>query len=526
MSMSDIGTDPGTDPDTSHLSNLRFDELDLPETVQEGIRDAGFTHCTPIQALTLPPALKGEGVAGQAHTGTGKTAAYLITAYNTLLKNEPVKLTGREGEKAAPRCLIIAPTRELVAQIHHDAEVLGAHTGLKMVVIYGGIDYDKQRSTLAAGVDILVGTPGRLIDYFKQGIYTLKGIQVAILDEADRMFDLGFIKDIRYFFHRMPPYDERQSMLFSATLDPRVMELAYEHMDIREMLAVDTGRKTASKVKQNMYHVASDEKLALLLGILKDESPERTLVFVNTRREAGWLEQRLIRADFAARALTGDVEQRKRLRYLRQFIDGEVDILIATDVASRGLHIPNVSHVINFDLPDDKEDYVHRVGRTARAGAEGTAISFCCDRYCLNLPAIQEFLNFPIPTSLPPAELFADEELVRHALGGPKGYVEREKRPKGRPGDRGGRGGGRGSDRGGRGGRSGDRGRGRGPQRRSAEGGEPPRPAKTKDKNGANPTTTAAEGAPKRKRRRRRRRGGAKAVTTPTTTPDTPKGDA
>ena len=515
--MSDTESDIGTDPDTSHLSDLRFDELDLPESVQEGIRDAGFTHCTPIQALTLPPALKGEGVAGQAHTGTGKTAAYLITAYNTLLKNEPVKLTGREGEKAAPRCLIIAPTRELVAQIHHDAEVLGAHTGLKMVVIYGGIDYDKQRSTLAAGVDILVGTPGRLIDYFKQGIYTLKGIQVAILDEADRMFDLGFIKDIRYFFHRMPPYDERQSMLFSATLDPRVMELAYEHMDIREMLAVDTGRKTASKVKQNMYHVASDEKLALLLGILKDESPERTLVFVNTRREAGWLEQRLIRADFAARALTGDVEQRKRLRYLRQFIDGEVDILIATDVASRGLHIPNVSHVINFDLPDDKEDYVHRVGRTARAGAEGTAISFCCDRYCLNLPAIQEFLNFPIPTSLPPAELFADEELVRHALGGPKGYVEREKRPKGRPGDRGGRGG-----------RSGDRGRGRGrgPQRRSAEGGEPPRPAKPKDKNGANPTATAAEGTPKRKRRRRRRRGGAKAATTPTTTPDTGKGDA
>ncbi len=219
--MSDTPSDTATD--TDHLSDRRFDDLTLPESVRQGIRDAGFTHCTPIQALTLPPALAGEGVAGQAHTGTGKTAAYLITAYNTLLTREPRKLTGREAEKAAPRCLILAPTRELVAQIHHDAEILGAHTGLKMVVVYGGIDYDKQRKTITAGCDILVGTPGRLIDYFKQGIYTLKGIQVAILDEADRMFDLGFIKDIRYFFRRMPPYDARQSMLFSATLDPRVM---------------------------------------------------------------------------------------------------------------------------------------------------------------------------------------------------------------------------------------------------------------------------------------------------------------
>ncbi len=280
------------------------------------------------------------------------------------------------------------------------------------------------------------------------------------------------------------------------------------------MLAVDTGRKTAEKVKQRMYHVASDEKLSLLLGILAKESPERTLVFVNTRREAGWLEQRLIRADFAARALTGDVEQRKRLRYLRQFIEGEVDILIATDVASRGLHIPNVSHVINFDLPDDKEDYVHRVGRTARAGAEGTAISFCCDRYCLNLPAIQEFLNFPIDTSLPPEELFADPELVRHALGGPKGYVERDKRAKGRPG-------GRGGDRGGRGGRRGDR--GRGPRHRSAESGSPPRPAQAEEGRGAKAATNPAGGPPKRKRRRRRRRRtNANAATN---APAPPKGD-
>jgi ATP-dependent RNA helicase RhlB len=408
-------TERAASPDLSHLSDVRFDSLDLPETIQQGIRDAGFTRCTPIQALTLPPALAGEGVAGQAQTGTGKTAAYLLTIYNRLLRSAPVKLTGRDASRAAPRALIVAPTRELVAQIHHDAEILGAHTGLRLTVVYGGVDYDKQRRSIADGCDILVGTPGRLIDYFKQGVYTLLGIQVAVLDEADRMFDLGFIKDIRYLFRRMPSFEERQSMLFSATLDPRVMELAYEHMDIREMLAVPAERLTAEKVRQQLYHVASNEKFSLLLGILAHEAPERTLVFVNTRREATRLEERLRRCGFAARALTGEVPQRKRMSYLRQFIEGDLAILIATDVASRGLHIPDVSHVINYDLPDDREDYVHRVGRTARAGADGDAISFCCDRYALNLVAIEEYLGHAVPSAMPGPRLFADEQAARRA---------------------------------------------------------------------------------------------------------------
>ncbi|MGD2062059.1 MAG: DEAD/DEAH box helicase [Nitrospirota bacterium] len=402
-------------PDTAHLSEVGFDSLDLPDEIQRGIRDAGFTLCTPIQALTLPPALSGEGVAGQAQTGTGKTAAYLVTVYNKLLRSRPVQLTGRDANRAAPRALIIAPTRELVAQIHADAETLGAHTGLRLTVVYGGVDYDKQRRAVADGCDILVGTPGRLIDYFKQGIYTLLGIQVAVLDEADRMFDLGFIKDIRYLLRRMPSFDKRQSMLFSATLDPRVMELAYEHMDIREMLAVPAERLTAEKVRQQLYHVATSEKFDLLLGVLAHEDPGRTLVFVNTRREATRLEERLRRCGYAARALTGEVPQRKRMSYLRQFMEGNLALLIATDVASRGLHIPDVSHVINYDLPDDKEDYVHRVGRTARAGAEGDAISFCCDRYALNLVAIEEYLGHSVPSAIPMPELFADEHAVRRA---------------------------------------------------------------------------------------------------------------
>jgi len=485
--------------DTAHLSDVRFASLDLPDEIQRGIRDAGFTLCTPIQALTLPPALAGEGVAGQAQTGTGKTAAYLITIYNKLLRSPPVKLSGRDANRAAPRALIVAPTRELVAQIHSDAAILGAHSGLRLTVVYGGVDYDKQRRAIADGCDILVGTPGRLIDYFKQGIYTLLGIQIAVLDEADRMFDLGFIKDIRYLLHRMPSFAERQSMLFSATLDPRVMELAYEHMDIREMLAVPAERLTAEKVRQQLYHVASDEKFSLLLGVLAHEGPSRTLVFVNTRREATRLEERLRRCGYAARALTGEVPQRKRMSYLRQFMTGDLALLIATDVASRGLHIPDVSHVINYDLPDDREDYVHRVGRTARAGADGDAISFCCDRYALNLVAIEEFLGHSVPSAIPAAELFAEEQVVRrtaHAAApdaepveqGEKGGEPTPKRPRAR--------------------------------RRGKTGGT--ERARVGHEQSAATGAVAAEvrAAPKKRRRRRGRRGGGESSTSGAPVPE------
>src|SRR6185437_1531343 len=283
------------------------------------------------------------------------------------------------------RALIVAPTRELAVQIHKDAEALGKHTGVKLAVVFGGTDYDKQRRTLAEGVDLLVGTPGRLIDYFKQHVFDLRHAQVVVLDEADRMFDLGFIADIRYILRRLPRPEHRQSMLFSATLSHRVLELAYEHMNNPELVRIEPDKVTIDRIRQVIYFPAMEEKIPLLVGLLRETEAHRTLVFVNTRRMAERLEQVLGANGFHAQALSGDVPQPKRLRLLREFHEGKLAVLIATDVASRGLHIPDVSHVFNFDLPQDAPDYVHRIGRTARAGAEGDAISFGCEEYAIGL---------------------------------------------------------------------------------------------------------------------------------------------
>ena len=368
----------------------------------QGIRDAGFENLTPIQALTLPHTLAGKDVAGKAQTGTGKTAAFLIATFNRLLKHpRSVKY-----DISAPRALVLAPTRELVVQIEKDAQLLGSHSGLKIHAVYGGVDYEKQRRTLSGEVDILIGTPGRLIDYLKQQVYTLKGAEVLVIDEADRMFDLGFIKDLRFIVRRLPPFDKRQSMLFSATLSHRVMELAYEHMNNPEPLEVAPDRVTADRVRQTLYHVGQHEKFNLLLGILKKEGGSRILIFSNTKRIAAILEERLVRNGYSAKALTGDVPQKQRLRTLHKFATGELNILIATDVASRGLHIEGVSHVINYDLPQDSEDYVHRIGRTARAGAEGDAISLACEEYVTNLEGIEEFIGHKIPVEWPDDSMF------------------------------------------------------------------------------------------------------------------------
>jgi len=359
----------------------------------QGVRQAGFTQCTPIQAQTLPIALAGRDVAGQAQTGTGKTAAFLIAMYQALL-SRPAS-PGRSATSV--RALIVAPTRELAVQIHRDALALGAHTGLKHSVVFGGIDYDKQRQELAAGCDVLIGTPGRLIDYFKQYVYDLRHAQVMVLDEADRMFDLGFIADIRYILRRLPPPQRRQSMLFSATLSYRVLELAYEHMNNPELVRIEPDKRTVDAVRQIIYYPSMEEKVPLLIGLLHQSEANRTLVFVNTKRGAERLESVLRANGFHAQALSGDVPQAKRLRFLRDFHEGRLAVLIATDVASRGLHIPDVSHVFNFDLPQDPADYVHRIGRTARAGAEGDAISFACEEYAVSLPEIEEYLGHKIP---------------------------------------------------------------------------------------------------------------------------------
>jgi ATP-dependent RNA helicase RhlB len=376
----------------------------------EGIRDAGFTVCTPIQAQTLPIALAGRDVAGQAQTGTGKTAAFLVALYQSLLTRPPAATRS----KTSVRALIVAPTRELAVQIHHDAEILGRHTGLKQAVVYGGVDYEKQRRQLEEGVDVLIGTPGRLIDYFKQHVFDLRHAQALVLDEADRMFDLGFIADIRYLMRRLPPPEKRQSMLFSATLSYRVLELAYEHMNNPELVRIEPDKMTVDRVRQMMYYPSMEEKVPLLVGLLRQAEARRTMIFVNTKRAAERLESTLKANGFHAQALSGDVPQNKRLRFLRDFHNGDLAVLIATDVASRGLHIPDVSHVFNFDLPQDAADYVHRIGRTARAGAEGDAISFACEEYAVSLPEIEDYLGHKIPASSIAPEILA-RELVQGA---------------------------------------------------------------------------------------------------------------
>jgi len=376
-----------------HLSELTFDSLDLVEPLMRGVKDAGFVRCTPIQAHTLPIALTGRDVAGQAQTGTGKTAAFLVAIFQRLLTHAPAP--GRSPSSV--RAIVVAPTRELAVQIHHDAEILGRHTGLKLAVVFGGVDYDKQRRQLADGVDVLIGTPGRLIDYFKQHVYDLRHAQVAVLDEADRMFDLGFIADIRFILRRLPKPEHRQAMLFSATLSHRVLELAYEHMNNPELVRIEPDKVTADRVRQAIYFPAMEEKIPLLIGLLRGTDARRTMVFVNTKRMAERLEAALIANGFSAQAITGDVPQRKRLTFLRDFHNGDLAVLIATDVASRGLHVPDVSHVFNFDLPQDAPDYVHRIGRTARAGAEGDAISFGCEEYAVGLPDIEDYIGRKIP---------------------------------------------------------------------------------------------------------------------------------
>jgi len=378
----------------NHLSDLRFDSLALHDTVQAGIRDARYEFCTPIQASTRPIALKQHDVAGQAQTGTGKTAAFLIATYERLLATEPVV----EGQRQ-PRAFMLAPTRELAVQIAKDAESLGKHTGFKVGLAFGGTGYEQQRRTIQDGIDILIGTPGRIIDYFKQGVFKLDQVEVAVLDEADRMFDLGFIKDIRYLLRRLPPPDKRLNMLFSATLSQRVMELAYEHMNEPELIQIEPDKITADRVRQAIFFPSNEDKMPLLIGLIREMGAGRIMVFVNMKREAERVESYLGANGIHAKAISGDVPQNKRLKMLMQFQAGELPVLIGTDVASRGLHIPDVQCVMNYDLPQDAEDYVHRIGRTARAGASGNAISFGCETYAISLPDIEAYIGHKIPVA-------------------------------------------------------------------------------------------------------------------------------
>jgi ATP-dependent RNA helicase RhlB len=387
-----------------HLTETRFDSFGLADSLLLGIREAGFEYCTPIQAESLPIALAGQDLAGQAQTGTGKTAAFLIATLHHLLTHP----ASESRKRNQPRTLILAPTRELAVQIYNDAQALTKHTEFTSAVVFGGTGYDQQRRQLEEGVDILIGTPGRLIDYHKQHVYDLSAIQVVVLDEADRMFDLGFIKDIRYMLRRCPPPSKRLGMLFSATLSYRVLELAYEHMNNPHSIDIEPEKITADKITEICYMTANEEKIPLLIGLLKGKALTRTIVFVNTKRVADRVWGFLQGNGIETAVLSGDVPQNKRLSLLGRFQAGELPVLVATDVAARGLHISNVTHVINYDLPEDAEDYVHRVGRTARAGASGDAISFACETYAFSLPEIEAYVGHSIPTQTVSPELLAE----------------------------------------------------------------------------------------------------------------------
>ncbi|GAA3548585.1 ATP-dependent RNA helicase RhlB [Zobellella aerophila] len=379
----------------THLTDVKFAQLDLDPRVQAGLEAKGFHHCTPIQALALPHLLAGKDIAGQAQTGTGKTIAFLAATFNHLLLTPAPE----QRQSNQPRAIIMAPTRELAVQIYNDADTLSASTGLKLGLAYGGEGYEKQVQVLEAGVDILIGTTGRIIDFFKQKVFSLDSIQVVVLDEADRMFDLGFIKDIRFLFRRMPSAEHRQNMLFSATLSLRVQELAYEHMNSPEHVQIEPERKTGIRIQEELFYPSQEDKMLLLLTLMEEEWPDKAIVFANTKHSCeevyAWLHHDKHRVGL----LTGDVPQKKRLKILEDFTQGALDILVATDVAARGLHIPDVTHVFNYDLPDDAEDYVHRIGRTGRAGASGHSISFACEEYVFNLPAVEAYIEHEIPVS-------------------------------------------------------------------------------------------------------------------------------
>ena len=513
------------------LTDVTFSSFELQPVLLAGLEGAGFTRCTPIQALTLPVALPGGDVAGQAQTGTGKTLAFLVAVANRLLTRPA--LADRKPED--PRALILAPTRELAIQIHKDAMKFASDTGLRFALVYGGVDYDKQRELLQQGVDVIIATPGRLIDYVKQHkVVSLHACEICVLDEADRMFDLGFIKDIRFLLRRMPERTTRQTLLFSATLSHRVLELAYEHMNEPQKLVVETESITADRVRQRIYFPADEEKLPLLIGLLSRSEGARTMVFVNTKVFVERVARALERAGYRVGVLSGDVPQKKRESLLNRFQKGQLEILVATDVAARGLHIDGIKYVYNYDLPFDAEDYVHRIGRTARLGEEGDAISFACERYAMSLPDIEAYIEQKIPvepvtsellTALPRPERAPVEGGEGEEEGESVGAIFREAREQ-KAADEARRGGG--SSRGGKpgerrgGGERGADGRPRRERKPRVEGEQvaapkPPRPVASEAPVASGSPAVEGERAPRKRRRRRHGRPveGAEGVAAP-----------
>ena len=368
----------------------RFHDFDLPKPLLHAIYDLGFEYCTPIQAEIFPSTLSGKDASGRAQTGTGKTAAFLITVITRMLKN-PIQKKRKSG---TPRILILAPTRELVLQISEEARQLSKYGGLRTVSVFGGMDYAKQRKQLAAGpVDIVVATPGRLLDFQRRHEIDLKKIEVLIIDEADRMLDMGFIPDVRKIIHSTPSKENRQTLMFSATLTGEITRLASQWTRNPITVEIEPEQVAVETVEQIVYIVTASEKFALLFNIIEQQNLNRVLVFCNRRDEVRRLAEMLARYGINCSQLSGDVPQKKRIRRLEEFKTGKIRVMVATDVAGRGIHIEGMDHVINFTLPYDPEDYVHRIGRTGRAGASGTSVSFADEKDAFYIPAIEEFTD-------------------------------------------------------------------------------------------------------------------------------------
>ena len=389
----------------------RFLDFPLPEAVQFGIQNMNFEYCTPIQEQALPELLSGRDLGGKAQTGTGKTAAFLLAAF-TRIANKPLP----DQKEATPRVLVLAPTRELAIQIHKDAEAINVFADYTNVVVFGGMDHDKQRKSLQQKIDILAGTPGRIIDYVRSGALDLSRVEVLVIDEADRMLDMGFIPDVRRIVAQLPEKGIRQTMLFSATLEPEIMRLAQSFLHDPVMVETEPEQVVGATIEQIFYSVAGSEKLAMLLYLIKNEPFERMIIFGNRKDKNLDVFEALQKCNIAVELMSGDIAQQKRMRILEDFRSGKVKIIIATDVAARGIHVDNVSLVVNYDLPERSEDYVHRIGRTGRAGQQGKAVSFICEYGAYYMPDIEKYVGETFKSTLPAEDMVKIPEEYAEAL--------------------------------------------------------------------------------------------------------------
>jgi ATP-dependent RNA helicase RhlB len=380
----------------------RFHDLDLRDELMRGIADLGFAYCSPIQAAILPQTLQGHDAIGKAQTGTGKTAAFLITIFNDQLCH-PLQGERFVGE---PRALVIAPTRELVMQIGADAEALGKYTGLQVATLIGGMDYQKQLNRLTNNVvDLVVATPGRLLDFMGRRDLHLDHVEILVLDEGDRMLDMGFIPQVKRIVRATPPKENRQTLLFSATFTQDIINLSQQWTYQPIKVDIEPESVATSAVDQKVYLVSSQQRYKVLNNLLRSDGCTRAIVFANRRDQVSRLHERLRKSGISAGILSGEIPQAKRTRTLEQFKQGEIKVLVATDVAGRGIHVEGVSHVVNYNLPEDPEDYVHRIGRTGRAGATGTSISFASEDDAFLLPDLEALLGSKLECTHPPEEL-------------------------------------------------------------------------------------------------------------------------